>query len=93
MKVLLDEMYTGLKEYLQTLGWDVFTVQDVGLKSAEDKQIVEHADKNFLLLVTADEKNADLAKLRHVPHVLISKIMLTRIIDEELRKIPQLKKS
>jgi predicted nuclease of predicted toxin-antitoxin system len=92
MKVLLDEMHTGLKEYLQTLGWDVLTVEGIGLKGAKDKRIVEYAAKNSLPLVTADEKNADLAKLRGVPHVLISRIMLAKIIDEELRKISQLKK-
>jgi predicted nuclease of predicted toxin-antitoxin system len=92
MKVLLDEMYTGLKEYLQTLGWDVLTVEDVDMKGAKDKQIVEYAAKNSLPLVTADEKNADLAQLRGVPYILVSKIMLAKIIDEELRKLPQSKK-
>lgn len=92
MKALLDEMYTGLKEYLQTLDWDVLTVEGIGLKGAKDKRIVEYAAKNSLPLVTADEKNADLAKLRGVPDVLISRIMLAKIIDEELRKISQLKK-
>jgi predicted nuclease of predicted toxin-antitoxin system len=91
LKILLDEMYTGLKEYLHTLGWDVLTVQDVGLKSAKDKQIVEYAAKNSLLLVTADEKNADLAQLRGVPCVLISRTMLTKVIDAELRKNPAVK--
>lgn len=86
LKIFLDEMYTGLKEYLQTLGWDVLTVQDVNLTGAEDKKIVEYAEKNGLLLVTQDEKHADLASLRGVPCVLISKIMLTKIIDAELRK-------
>lgn len=86
MRILLDEMYTGLKEYLQTLNWDVTTVQDVNLKGATDKQIVEHAFKNGFLLVTQDEKHADLASLRAVPCVLISKLMLTRLIDGELRK-------
>lgn len=41
-------MYTGLKEYLQTLGWDVLTVQDVKLTGASDKKIVEYAEKNGL---------------------------------------------
>lgn len=50
LKILLDEMYTGLKEYLQTLGWDVLTVQDVNLTGAKDKEIVEYAEKNKLLL-------------------------------------------
>ena len=86
MKILLDEMFTGLKEYLQTLGWDVLTVQDVNLKGAKDKQIVEYAAKSKLLLVTQDEKNADLASLRGVQCVLISKTMLTKMIDAELRK-------
>lgn len=91
MQVLLDEMFTGLKEYLQTLGWGVLTVQDVNLAGASDKKIVEHVAKNGLLLVTQDEKHADLAGLRGVPCVLISKVMLTRMIDAELRKSPILK--
>ncbi len=86
MRILLDEMFTGLKEYLQTLGWDVLTVQDVKLKGATDKQVVEYAFKNDLLLVTQDEKHADLANLRTVPCVLISKLMLTKLIDAELRQ-------
>jgi len=91
LKLLLDEMYTGLKEYLQTLGWDVLTVQGVNLTGAEDKKIVEYAEKNRLMLVTQDERHADLASLRGVPCVLISKIMLTKMIDNELRKNPKLK--
>jgi len=86
LKILLDEMYTGLKEYLQALGWDVLTVQDVNLSGASDRKIVEFAERNGLLLVTQDEKHADLASLRGVPCVLISKIMLTKMIDVELRK-------
>ena len=93
MKILLDEMYTGLKEYLQTLGWDVLTVQDVKLRGASDKKIVEYAVKNGFLLVTQDEKHADLAGLRGVPCVLISKVMLTKMIDAELKKNPSLKQS
>jgi len=93
LKILLDEMYTGLKEYLQTLGWDVLTVQDVKLTGASDKKIIEYAAKNGLLLVTLDEKHADLADLRGVPCVLISKVMLTKMIDAELKKNPSLRQS
>ncbi len=88
MKLLLDEMYTGLKEYLQALGWDVVTVHDVNLAGASDRKVVDYAEKSGLLLVTQDEKHADLASLRHVPCVLISKIMLTKMIDAELKKNP-----
>ncbi len=91
--MLLDEMYTGLKEYLQAMGWDVITVHDANLAGASDRKIVEYAEKNRLLLLTQDEKHADLATLRHVPCVLISKLMLTRMIDAELRKSPSVTRS
>ena len=93
MKILLDEMYTRLKEYLQTLDWAVLTVQDAKLTGASDKNVVEYAAKNGLLLVTQDEKHADLASLKGVPFVLISKVMLTKMIDAELRQNPSLKQS
>jgi len=93
LKLLLDEMYTGLKEYLQAVGWDVITVHDAKLAGASDRKVVDHAEKNGLLLVTQDEKHADLATLRHVPCVLISKVMLTKMIDAELRKNPGLTRS
>jgi predicted nuclease of predicted toxin-antitoxin system len=79
-------MYTGLKEYLQTLGWDVLTVHDTKLVGASDKKIVEYAKKHKMLLVTQDEKHADLASLSNVSYILISQTMLTRMIDAELRK-------
>lgn len=86
MRLLLDEMYTGLKEYLQTLGWDVTTVHDAKLVGANDKKIVEYAKKHKLLLVTQNEKHADLANLSNVPRILISQTMLSRMIDAELQK-------
>jgi len=88
LKLLLDEMYTGLKEYLQALGWEVATVHNANLVGANDRKIVDYAERNGLVLVTQDEKHADLASLRHIPYVLISKIMLTKMIDAELRKSP-----
>lgn len=81
-------MYTGLKEYLQALDWEVATVHDVNLVGASDRKVVDYAEGNGLVLVTQDEKHADLASLRRVPCVLISKIMLTKMIDAELRESP-----
>lgn len=86
VKLLLDEMYTGLKKYLQALGWDVMTVHDAELVGASDREIVEYARKCKLLLVTQDDKHADLASLRNVSCIFISKTMLTKMIDAELRK-------
>jgi len=92
LKLLLDEMYAGLKEYFETLGWDVVTVQDVGLQGAKDKDVVEYAKNSNLLLVTQDQKPADLADLKGVKYVLISNAMIAKIADTKIReKYPNLK--
>jgi len=92
LKILLDEMYAGLKEYFEILGWNVVTVQDVGLQGAKDKEIIDYAKKNNLLLVTQDPKSADLADLTGVKCVLISNAMIARIADEKIReKYPNIK--
>ena len=86
MKLLLDEMFSGLKEYFETLGWHVVTVQDVGLQGARDKDVVEYAGNNGLLLVTQDQRPADLADLVGVKYVLISNAMIARIADVKIRE-------
>jgi predicted nuclease of predicted toxin-antitoxin system len=82
----MDEMYAGLKEYFETLGWEAQTAQDVGLKGAKDKDIVEYAEKHDFLLVTQDQKPAELAELKGIRHVLISNAMIAKIADQEIRK-------
>lgn len=92
MKILLDEMYAGLKEYFETMGWEVFTVHETGLKAAKDKDIVEYARKNDLLLVTQDQKPADIAELMGVKYVLISSALIAKIADAKIReKYPDVK--
>jgi len=85
-KILLDEMYTGLKEYFKTLGWEVLTVEEVKLRGAKDKDIVEYAKNNNLILVTQDQKHADLADFTGVKYVLISNAMIAKIADEKMRE-------
>ena len=86
MKLLLDEMYAGLKEYFEILGWNVQSVQDAGLQGKEDREVIEYAKKNNLLLVTQDPKPANLADLAGVKYVLISNAMIARIADEKIRE-------
>ena len=85
MRLLLDEMYAGLKEYFETLGYEVSTAQEVGLKGAKDKDIVEYAQKHCLLLVTQDQKPAELAELKGVKYVLISNGMIAQVADERIK--------
>ncbi len=86
MKLLLDEMYAGLKEYFETLGYEVLTAQEAGLKGAKDKAIVEYAGKHDLLLVTQDQKPAELAELTDVKYVLISSGMIAKIADAKIKE-------
>jgi predicted nuclease of predicted toxin-antitoxin system len=86
LKLLLDEMYAGLKEYFETLGWNVVTAQEAGLKAAKDKDIVDYAKNNDMLLVTQDQKPADLAELTGVKYILISNAMIAKIADAKIRE-------
>jgi predicted nuclease of predicted toxin-antitoxin system len=85
MKLLLDEMYTGLKEYFETLGYEVLTAQEAGLKAAKDKDIVEYARNHGLILVTQDQKPAELADLIGVKYVLVSNAKIAQIADTEIK--------
>ena len=85
MKLLLDEMYAGLKEYFETLGYEVLTAQEAGLKAAKDKDVVEYAGKHGLILVTQDQKPAELAELTGVKYVMISNAKIAKIADAEIK--------
>jgi predicted nuclease of predicted toxin-antitoxin system len=85
MKLLLDEMYAGLKEYFETLGYEVVTAQEAGLKAAKDRDIVEYAGRHGLLLITQDQKPADLAELLGVKCVFISNLMIAQLVDQKIK--------
>ena len=87
MKLLLDEMYAGLKEYFETLGYEVLTAQEAGLKAAKDREVVEYAGKHDLLLVTQDQKPAELAELLGVRCVFISNLMIAKLVDQKIKEI------
>ncbi|HLN44524.1 MAG TPA: DUF5615 family PIN-like protein [Candidatus Sulfotelmatobacter sp.] len=86
MKLLLDEMYAGLKEYFETLGYQVVTAQEAGLKSAKDRDVVEYAKKHDLILVTQDQKPAELADLLGVKFVMISSAMIAKVADARIKE-------
>jgi predicted nuclease of predicted toxin-antitoxin system len=85
-KLLLDEMYSGLREYFEALGWETLTVHDVGLQGAKDKDIVLYAKENNLILVTQDQKTADIAEMLQVRCVLVSSGLIAKIADEKIRE-------
>ncbi len=79
-------MYAGLKEYFETLGWNVLTAQDAGLQGAKDRDVVEYAKHNDLLLVTQDQKPAELAELIGVKCVLVSNALIAKLADAQIRE-------
>jgi predicted nuclease of predicted toxin-antitoxin system len=63
------------------------------LQGAKDKDIVDYAKKNNLLLITQDQKPADLAELMGVKYVLISNAMIAKIAHEKIKeKYPEITK-
>jgi predicted nuclease of predicted toxin-antitoxin system len=86
MKILLDEMYAGLKEYFETLGYEVLTADEAGLKIAKDRDIVEYAGKHDLILVTQYQKPAELAELLGVKCVCISNLMIAKLVDQRIKE-------
>lgn len=84
-------MYGGLKEYFEILGWTVLTTQELGLQGAKDKEIVEYAKNNNLLIITQDQKTVDLAGLMGVKYVFISNAMIAKIASAKIKeKYPNL---
>lgn len=93
MKLLLDEMFSGLKDYLEVMGWDVTTVHEAGIKGSGDREVVEYAHRNSLLLITQDRKPADLAEILGVKNIHISNATIAKIADGEIRdKYPGISK-
>jgi predicted nuclease of predicted toxin-antitoxin system len=87
MKLLLDEMYAGLKEYLEALGYEVLTAQEAGLRGVKDREVVEYAAKHKLVLVTQDQKPAELAELLDVKCVFISNLMIAKLADQKIKEL------
>ena len=86
MKLLLDEMYTSLKDHLTVLGWEVTTVRDAGITGKQDREIAEHAKNYGLLLITQDQKPAELADLLGAKHLLITTATVAAMVDREIRE-------
>jgi predicted PilT family ATPase len=49
---------------------------------------VEYAGKHNLILVTQDQKPAELAELTGVKCVFISNLMIAKLVDEKIKKLP-----
>jgi predicted nuclease of predicted toxin-antitoxin system len=92
MQILLDEMYTGLKELLKAMGWEVTTVQECGLQGKEDREVATYAYEHAQLLVTQDSLPAEIADILGGKNVLVRPKDVAQIVGKMiLEKYPDLK--
>ncbi len=56
------------------------------MKAAKDKDVVEYAGKHDLILMTQDQKPAELAKLTGVKYVMIPNVKIAKIADAEIKE-------
>jgi predicted nuclease of predicted toxin-antitoxin system len=86
MKILLDAMYDGLKEYLEEIGWQVKTVKDLGKSNAKDPEVRSYAKENGYVLVTQDKRSADVARRSGIECVLVSLGDIADLVKERIIK-------
>ncbi|MBT3284689.1 DUF5615 family PIN-like protein [Candidatus Bathyarchaeota archaeon] len=86
MKLLLDEMFSGLKEYFEVLGYEVTTVHDVDLKGKMDKEVAEYAKEHGLILITEDKKPAELVDLLGGRYFYVDNKTKSQMIHEKIKK-------
>lgn len=87
MRLLLDEMFTGLKEYFEVLGCEVITVHEVNLKGKMDKEVAEYAKDHDLVLITEDNKPAELADLLGARYFYVDNKTKAQMIHEKIKAI------
>ena len=95
MRVVFDYNLLGFMKWarkrLEALNIEVLVVPKIYLHY--DTLLVEYAKKNNLILVTQDQKPADLAELLGVKYVLVSRSLIAKIVDAKIREKYGIKKS
>ena len=87
LKLLLDEMFTGYKDHFDILGYDVQTVEDVGLKGSEDMKVAKYAHENDYILITEDKrKPVDFMKILQGKYILVDASMIVKMIDNAVQE-------
>jgi len=86
MKLLLDEMFSGLREYFEVLGCEVVTVHDVDLKGKPDREVAEYAKKHDLVLITEDKKPAELVDLLEGRYFYVDNKTKAQMIHQNIKE-------
>jgi len=88
MEILCDEMYDGLDDKLNEMGYKAYSVKK--LKEEEkrmghDFNVINHAKEKKMVLVTKDNENGKACRANKIDCVFVNdEIIFTKIILEEL---------
>ena len=84
VKILLDEMYTGFRDYFTVLGWEAKTVEEAELKGAQDRDIARYAVEHGLVLVSEDKRSTELVELMGGKYLYVNTPMMVKMIVDAI---------
>ena len=87
MKILLDNQLNGMDRLLRIQGYDVTTAYELGYTQKTDEEVIKYAKEHDMILVTEDNKAADLAEILGVPIIHLSIKMKSKAVENELKKL------
>jgi predicted nuclease of predicted toxin-antitoxin system len=93
VKILLDEMYTGFRDYFTVLGWEAETVEGAGLRGAEDRDVARYAVEHELVLVSEDKRSTELVALMGGKYLYVDSPLMVRMIINAVEEKYNPKKS
>jgi len=87
LKILLDEMYAGLKPYMEFLGYETSTVQEKGMQGKSDSLVARYALENNMILISEDDLPAQLIELSGGKSIYITQKdkanLIKKLIEEK----------
>jgi predicted nuclease of predicted toxin-antitoxin system len=87
MKILLDNQLNGMDRFLKIQGYDVVTAYDLGFTQKTDEEVIKYAKEHNMILVTEDNKAADLAKIIDIHIIHLDMKMKSKAVEEALKKL------
>lgn len=86
MKILLDNQLNGMDRFLRIQGYDVTTAYELGYTEKTDEEVIKYAKEHSMILITEDNKAADLAEIHNVKIIHLDMKMKAIAVSNELKK-------
>lgn len=90
LKILLDaDMPKSSAEVMQSAGYDVEDVRDIGMGAAKDREIIEYALGNERIIVTRDTDFGEILRYPEHPGGIILRLPYTFTAEELNRALKE----